>query len=197
MKGSIFKMKFVCPRQIHPRYFEKQDGSTCLPVGLNLCFFRNSENRPEAEVLETFRFWMTEFARNGGNFVRICLGVPFSAGSAGCGQAWHRDHICIQNHHLHWHYARFARAVEGIDPVKEKFVPYHTETRRLRLHGLRGKEDTLLWCRDKRKSRRREPVGQIAPEVLHGERISVDGCGECSCSLPREDRERALPEKDV
>lgn len=431
-------MKFVSPSRIHPRYFEKQDGSTYLPIGLNLCFFRDSEKRPDAEVLETFRFWMTEFARNGGNFVRIWLGVPFFdimpdrpgefsekslshirfvvdlaeklgirikftlehfrhigcgtdaemfpgaadfnkplylglasdmreylaspecrnlylakakrladagfgdseaviawelwneincigdmdeigtwsrfmmaelsqlfphqmivqnlgsfsgalgyrtydslrdltgngflqvhryldpgaemevcrgpmdvlcadavrelrdrdahlpvllaecgaveanharysdlyapdregtllhdmlfapffAGSAGCGQAWHWDHFYIQKHHLYWHFARFARAVEGIDPVEEKFVPYHTETHRLRISGLRGKEHTLLWCRDKRNDWRRELVEQISPEVLHGERIPVDGCGECSCYLPWEDREISVPGKD-
>ena len=59
------------------RYFEDGNGRTFLPVGLNLCFFRNEQNASEAEILEKYRFWMTRFAENGGNFIRIWLGVPF------------------------------------------------------------------------------------------------------------------------
>ena len=428
-------MKFIRPSRKDPRYFENQDGSTYLPIGLNLCFFRDSEARTEAEVLEVFRFWMTEFAGNGGNFIRVWLGVPFFdimperpgefsgknlshirfivdlagqlgirikftlehfrhighagrdpegfpgvvdfnkplyhglasdmrdyfsspecralylakarhlaeagfgdsktviawelwneinstgsldtiapwsdfmlaelsrlfphqmivqnlgsfsgaadyrsydylgalpgnaflqvhryldpgaeldvcrgpmdllcadavrelrdrnaqipvllaecgaveanharysdlyaldsegtllhdmlfapffSGSAGCGQAWHWDHIYIQKHHLYHHFARFGRALEGMDPVRERFVPFRTETHRLRIYGLRGRFHTLLWCRDKQNSWKHELLEGNAPELLHGERIPVDGCGECICYLPWEDREESV-----
>ena len=70
-------MKFVQQSRREPRYFENEDGSTYLPIGLNLCFIRDSERRTEEENLGIYRSWMTEFAKNGGNFIRIWLGVPF------------------------------------------------------------------------------------------------------------------------
>ena len=70
-------MQFVKVNSRNCHYFENSDGSTYIPIGLNICFFRNSENHPEEEVLETYRRWFTDFAANGGNFVRIWLGVPF------------------------------------------------------------------------------------------------------------------------
>ena len=69
--------KFVDISRENGHYFANRDGSTYLPIGLNLCFYRNSENVPEETVLETYRRWFTNFAANGGNFVRIWLGVPF------------------------------------------------------------------------------------------------------------------------
>ena len=131
-----------------------------------------------------------------GTLLHDMLFAPFFSGSAGCGQAWHWDHLYIQKHHLYHHFARFAKAVEGVDPVEENFVPYHTETHRLRIYGLRGKKHTLLWCRDKQNDWRRELVERIAPEALHGERIPVEGHGECSCYLPWENCERSLSQKD-
>ena len=61
----------------NPRYLEDETGKTYLPIGCNLCFFRDSERVPEETVLETYHEWMTDFAANGGNFIRIWLGVPF------------------------------------------------------------------------------------------------------------------------
>ncbi len=431
-------MKFIRPSRLDPRYFENQDGSTWLPIGLNLCFVRDSGRKSEAEVLELFRSWMTSFAENGGNFIRIWLGVPFFdimpdrpgefsernlshirfivelaerlgirikftlehfrhighgrdtelfpgvvdfnkplylglvssmreylaspecrslylakarhlaeagigdseaviawelwneinclglsdelkawsgfmirelsslfphqmivqnlgsfsgaagyrlydylgslpgnaflqvhryldpgaeldvcrgpmdvlcadavrelrdrngripvflaecgaveanhacysdlyaldtegtllhdmlfapffAGSAGCGQAWHWDHLYIQKHHLYHHFARFARTVKGVDPVQERFVPYHTETHHLRIYGLRGKKHCLLWCRDKQSNWKSELVEGKTPESLHGEKIPVESCGKCVCYLPWEDREISAPVRD-
>ena len=432
-------MKFIRPSRIDSRYFEKQDGSTWLPIGLNLCFLRDSESRTEAEVLETFRSWMTEFAANGGNFIRVWLGVPFFdimpdhpgefseknlshirfvvelaerlgirikftlehfrhighggnteqfpgvvdfnkplylglasdmreyftspacrslylakanhlaeagigesesviawelwneinclgipdvvkpwsdhmlrelstlfphqmivqnfgsfsgstgyrhyddlgtlpgnaflqvhryldpgaeldvcrgpmdilcadavrelrdrntqlplvlaecgaveanharysdlyaldaegtllhdmlfapffAGSAGCGQPWHWDHLYIQKHHLYHHFARFARTVKGVDPAREHFVPFHTETHRLRIYGLRGNSRILLWCRDKRNNWKSELIERNAPELLHAEKIPIDNCGEnVCCYLPWENRDVSVSTRD-
>ena len=115
------------------------------------------------------------------------LFAPFFAGSAGCGQPWHWDHIYLSRYGLWYHFARFAKAVEGIDPVAERFVPFHTETHRLRVYGLRGRTVDLLWCRDKKNDWRSELAGHCPPEPVTGERIPVAG-EECSCYLPWEDR---------
>lgn len=123
-----------------------------------------------------------------GTLLHDMLFAPFFAGSAGCGQPWHWDHLYIQRHHLLFHFARFAEAVSGVDPVEEAFVPYHTETHRLRILGLRGRHQTLMWCRDKRSDWKSELVEGNAAEVLRGERIPLEGNGKCVCYLPWEDR---------
>ncbi len=79
--------------------------------------------------------------------------APFFAGSAGCGQPWHWDHQYIHEHKLWYHFRRFAKAVEGLDPVAEDFRPFRTESRRLRMWGLRGRKTTILWLRDKLATR--------------------------------------------
>ena len=131
-----------------------------------------------------------------GTLLHDMLFAPFFAGSAGCGQPWHWDHIYLAKHHLWHHFARFAGAVEGIDPAAEQFVPFRTETRRLRIYGLRGNTMNLLWCRDKRTDWESELVRRIQPELLHGERIPVAHSGECVCFLPWENRSVAVPVKD-
>ena len=112
--------------------------------------------------------------------------APFFAGSAGCGQPWHWDHMYIDGNDLWWHFGRFARAVGGIDPAAEHFRPFHTETRRLRIWGLRGERTTLLWCRDKLNTWESELVRGEAPTVVSGEKLPLGG--EFKCYLPWEDR---------
>lgn len=57
------------------RYFELEDGTPFVPVGLNLCFERIAKS--DAEILGLYRRRFRRFAENGGNFARIWLGVPF------------------------------------------------------------------------------------------------------------------------
>ena len=112
--------------------------------------------------------------------------APFFAGSAGSGQPWHWDHQYIDGNNLWWHFSRFAEAVKGVDPAAEHFRPFHTETRRLRIWGLRGKRTTLLWCRDKANTWESELVRGVPPEVVSGEKIPFDG--GFKCYLPWESR---------
>ena len=112
--------------------------------------------------------------------------APFFAGSAGCGQPWHWDHQYIDGNDLWWHFGRFARAVEGVDPAAEHFRPFHTETRRLRIWGLRGKRTTLMWCRDKMNTWESELVRGEAPKTVSGEKLPI-AC-RFTCYLPWEDR---------
>lgn len=75
------------------------------------------------------------------------LFAAFFAGAAGCGQAWHWD-VYVAKHRLWWQFARFGRAVEGFDPIREEATPIFWNTPRLRVYGLRGRQHSLLWLRD-------------------------------------------------
>ena len=121
-----------------------------------------------------------------GTLLHDALFAPFFAGSAGCGQFWHWDHLYIARHDLYWHFSRFAEAIAGIDPVKEEFVPFRTATRRMRVYGLRGKTMNLYWCRDKHNTRELELDNCVPPQPLCGEILPAEGCRECLCYLPWE-----------
>ena len=95
--------------------------------------------------------------------------APFFAGSAGCGQPWHWDHLYISKHGLWRHFRRFATAIEGLDPAAEHFRPFRTETHRLRFWGLRGEKTTVVWLRDKRNTWKSEIEHGCAPEPVVGE----------------------------
>ena len=112
--------------------------------------------------------------------------APFFAGSAGSGQPWHWDHQYIDGNNLWWHFARFAEAVKGVDPAAEHFRPFHTETRRLRIWGLRGERGVLLWCRDKANTWDSELVRGESPATISGEKIPFGG--SLRCYLPWENR---------
>lgn len=85
------------------------------------------------------------------------LFAPFFAGAAGPGQAWHWD-FYVEKNDLWWHFARFARAIEGFDPAAEEAEPAQWETSALNVHALRGRGATLLWIRDRATDWRTELV---------------------------------------
>lgn len=99
--------------------------------------------------------------------------APFFAGAAGGGQPWHWDHQYISLHGLWHHFRRFAKAVEGLDPVAEDFRPFRTETARLRVWGLRGRKTTVVWLRDKRATREDLLERGLPPPVVEGARLPV------------------------
>lgn len=113
--------------------------------------------------------------------------APFFCGAAGCGQYWHWDHQYIDGNNLWFHFKRFATAIEGLDPVAEGFKPFYTESRRLRMYGLKGIKTIVVWCRDKCSSWEDELVHGNAAEVVCGERVPF-GDNLLSCYLPWEDR---------
>lgn len=76
--------------------------------------------------------------------------APFFAGSAGSGQPWHWDHQYIAGNGLWGQFRRFKKAIEGLDPASEHFRPFHSETHRVRIWGLRGERTVVAWLRDKR-----------------------------------------------
>lgn len=122
-----------------------------------------------------------------GVLLHDALFAAFFAGSAGCGQFWHWDHQYIDGNNLWWQFSRFAKAIDGLDPIAEDFKPFYTESRRLRMYGLRGRETSIVWCRDKVSSWRNDFVEGIKPELLENERVPFSNC-ELDCYLPWEDK---------
>ena len=97
--------------------------------------------------------------------------AAFFAGSAGSGQPWHWDHQYIAGNNLWHHFKWFKKAIDGLDPAVEHFRPFHTETHRLRLWGLRGEKTTIVWLRDKQADWRNILEKGQAPGVVAGERL--------------------------
>ena len=127
-----------------------------------------------------------------GALLHDALFAAFFAGAAGCGQFWHWDHQYVDRWNLWWHFARFAEAIKGLDPVAERFRPFYTETAHLRIYGLRGAETTVAWCRDKRSDWRSELEEGRAAERLERESFPVSGVS-LDCYLPWEDRHVSSP----
>ena len=122
-----------------------------------------------------------------GTLLHDALFSAFFAGSAGCGQFWHWDHQYLDGNNLWWQFGRFAKAIEGLDPIEEDFKPFYTESRRLRMYGLRGRKTTAMWCRDKASSWRNEFVEGVKPELIENEKVPFNDC-EMECYLPWEDK---------
>ena len=57
-----------------------------------------------------------------GSVLHDVLFAPFFSGAAGPGHLWHWDHH-IDKQHTWFQMGRFARAVEGVDPLREGFEP--------------------------------------------------------------------------
>ena len=138
----------------------------------------------EANHAGPFRHYKTD---REGTLLHDALFAAFFAGSAGCGQFWHWDHMYVDRNNLWWHFRRFANAVEGLDPVAEGFRPFYTESHRLKMYGLRGKNVSVVWCRDKRNTWMDELENGKAPELLADERVPFRNC-TLDCYLPWEDR---------
>lgn len=67
---------------------------------------------------------------------------------------------------------RFARAVEGVDPLREGFEPVRRDTAGLRVYVLRGEHTLLAWCRDTVSTWRHELSERIPAQRLSG--LQVD-----------------------
>lgn len=104
------------------------------------------------------------------------LFAPFFAGAAGPGHVWFwRQAIDRPNHW--YHFQRFHRAIEGIDPAAEAFEPCPGSHDELRVYALRGKTTVLAWCRDKQNDWRTELQDGMAPRKLWGRAIRTTDFG--------------------
>lgn len=99
--------------------------------------------------------------------------APFFCGAAGCGSMWHWDHYILKNE-LWQHFKSFSRAVEGLNPVKEKFESFTFESDGVRCYGLKGKEKTVIWCRDTANNWKTELEQGIPAKEKIGWILNVD-----------------------
>ena len=78
IKISLVKMSsmdWIRVSRQNPHYFEHENGDTFIPVGVNLCFQRFLQT--DEACLAAYCRQIATFARNGGNFIRVWMGVPF------------------------------------------------------------------------------------------------------------------------
>ena len=111
-------------------------------------------------------------SRKNGMILHDVIFTPFFCGSAGCGQSWHWDHY-IQKYGLWWQFDRFHKAIDGLNPIEEDFVPARLDTGRLKGYALKGKHTLAVWYRDSCNTWKSELEEGIAPETLSGIRISL------------------------
>lgn len=99
-----------------------------------------------------------------GVFIHDMIFTPFFCGASGCGSMWHWDSY-VEKQNLWFHYQRFNRAINGIDPIKEEFVPFTFIQDSVRCYGIKGKKTTMIWCRDARNNWKTELQEGIRPDI--------------------------------
>ncbi len=100
------------------------------------------------------------------------LFAPFFAGAAGPGHCWHWDAYVAKND-LWRHFARFAAAVEGIDPPAEGFEVVEIPAPGLRIRALKGKRTFLAWVRDAESDWKAELAEGKAPRTVEGATLAL------------------------
>ncbi|MFV0594000.1 MAG: cellulase family glycosylhydrolase [Draconibacterium sp.] len=108
-----------------------------------------------------------------GILIHDMIFAPFFSGSAGSGSMWHWDHY-IYPQKLWFHFQRFSNAIEGIDPVNEDFAPVFLETDGVRCYGLRGKNTTIIWCRDTANNWKTELENALPARPKENFRLSLE-----------------------
>lgn len=99
------------------------------------------------------------------------LFAPFFSGAAAPGQSWHWDYY-LEFNNLWYHFGRFNEAVKGINPIVEDFKPMQIDHPQLRIYILKGKNNVLVWCRDKKNDWKSELLNDVAPQMLRN--VEVD-----------------------
>ena len=116
-----------------------------------------------------------------GSLLHDVLFAPFFSGAAGAGQIWHWD-VYVDRNKLWPHFARFAAAVQDLDPPAEKFAAVQLPHPRLRIYALQGARTLLAWCRDGQNTWHTELEQGHSPELLKG--LTVDLGGELAAPVP-------------
>ena len=106
------------------------------------------------------------------------LFAPFFSGAAGPGHIWHWDYYVDKND-VWYQMKRFANAVSGFDPVKEKPVPVKVFDEHIRSYALIGNRTALIWCRDAMNDWKSEFEENIPPAVKKGIIITLDDFFDC------------------
>ena len=95
-----------------------------------------------------------------GVLIHDMIFAPFFCGAAGTGAMWHWDSY-VQRQNLWYHYQRFQNAIKGIDPAKEQFIPYTFKKQGVTAYALKGKTQTIIWCRNSENNWKTELQGQV------------------------------------
>lgn len=98
-----------------------------------------------------------------GMLIHDMIFAPFFCGAAGTGAMWHWDSYVYRND-LWYHYKRFYNAIEGIDPIMERFKQYKFESDGMRFYALDGNTKTIIWARDSDNNWRTELEQGIEPK---------------------------------
>lgn len=97
-----------------------------------------------------------------GVLIHDMIFAPFFCGAAGTGGMWHWDSY-VERQHLWYHYQRFQNAIRGIDPAEERFAPFTLAGQGVRAYGLKGKNQTIIWCRNAENNWKTEFLQHITP----------------------------------
>jgi len=93
------------------------------------------------------------------------LFAPFFRGAAGPGHPWWWRQVINTPNQWH-HFARFAAAIDGIDPGVEHFEPVTLTHPQFRVYALKGARTLLLWCRDARNDWKTEFEQNLKPDTI-------------------------------
>ena len=99
-----------------------------------------------------------------GVFIHDMIFAPFFCGASGSGSMWHWGSY-VEEQNLWYHYQRFICAINGIDPIKEEFVPFAFVQDSVRFYGINGKKTTMIWYRDAKSNWKTELQQGIPPEI--------------------------------
>ncbi len=105
-----------------------------------------------------------------GSILHDTLFSAFFSGAAGSGQIWHWEVYVLKNN-LFWHFGRFAKAIEGLNPISEKFVPSRADSDNLRAYVLRGQNTVAAWVRDANSDWRSELERGEKPALVHAKTL--------------------------
>src|SRR6476620_8094139 len=73
--GNSQVKRYIQVSKENPNYFSFSDGSTYIPIGINMINPSRSENADAA--LQEIGEWMRNLSSNGGNYVRVWLSQEF------------------------------------------------------------------------------------------------------------------------
>lgn len=104
------------------------------------------------------------------------LFAPMFVGAAGPGHIWHWDHYVDRNNLWH-HFGRFARAIEGFDPIAEAAEPVEIQNPELRVLALKGKRTLLAWCRDPQNTWKTELAEGKPPRTVREAVLDLAAAG--------------------
>ncbi|MBP7934127.1 MAG: hypothetical protein KA354_05705 [Phycisphaerae bacterium] len=98
--------------------------------------------------------------------------MPFYSGAAGPGHVWFWQQ-CIDRPDHWYHFARFAKAIEELDPAGERFKPVQIPNARLHIYALQGERTFLAWCRDIDNTWQTELVDGRRPVLIQGQTVDL------------------------